>query len=95
MAAVIIGTTRDGFSMSAYRAHSTRNGVAFTASVLHFGRKVGTIEQDGNGGMTRYYFTDKATGDAFQTLAQTTYPDMPRTCDTDALVEDLLELAGF
>ncbi len=48
------------FTASNIKYLETARGVAFTASLLHNGVKVGTIENEGNGGDTRARLTTYA-----------------------------------
>ncbi len=45
------------FKVNDIKYLETRNGVAFTANLLMNDAKVGTIENDGNGGATSEYTT--------------------------------------
>ena len=58
------------YTVTGYKAHNTRNGVAFAAKLRRDGKIVGDIENDGNGGMTFVHYSNREESALFGTYVK-------------------------
>lgn len=58
-----------GYEMKNMKSHNTWDGVAWTATIYKDGKKIGSAQQDGNGGMTMTYFESRELSQEFERFA--------------------------
>ena len=80
------------YRIAKFTQMETSSGVAFTADILKDGKKVGSVEQGGNGGSNRYFFTDRAEESAFVAFGQEQFPGVE---GEDMFVERLITAFEF
>ncbi len=52
-----------GYAITGYKGHTTHDGVAFTATLRHDKKIIGTVENSGRGGSTFFYPNEKGLAD--------------------------------
>ncbi len=80
------------YSVTGYRGHNTRDGVAFTANLRLAGRIVATIEDSGTGGGPRVYCYTPEDRAAWENEVERVFPGDYLAGET--AVESLLQRAG-
>lgn len=82
-----------GYQITAYKGHSTHDGVAFTCTLRLDKKIIGTVENGGTGGPTLFYPTTteyRATADAFEAFAAHCKDERGNTPLGETVLDDLI-----
>jgi hypothetical protein len=89
----LIPTDIDGAShyrVKALRVFETSRGVAWKASIHYNNKKIGQVDNDGNGGCNFYTFNTPEIRHAYESFVRSNYPETVYDRD-DHFVEYLIE----
>ena len=76
------------FSIKSFKEFRGREGHGFNFTLLGDGKEVAKVDNSGNGGCNRYYWSNKAAEAEFMTLAKVKHPNDIEP--HDILISDLL-----
>lgn len=82
-----------GVSIEHYVESETDRGIYFMGSILLEGQKIGTFENEGEGGGTEFYFDSKDAEFEFARLIEHYFQDNPASLDNmEGFILELLDL---
>lgn len=76
------------FSIKSFKTFRGREGHGFNSTLLADGKEVAKVDNDGNGGCNRYYWSDKAAETEFNVQAKAKHPEDYEPDDT--LIDELM-----